>query len=164
MRFKMIEKNTYPISQALEDLEYKQIADLDENLTDGEGWEFYSSGQIRRATVFENKLAGRVGNFFEEYEVEIIVSDSELRGSCNCSRTGQFCKHMLALLYCWVNDAEGFTNVGDSLLELKSYEKERLLEIVANIIIHDPKNIERFLYSEESFDDLDTGYDHYFDY
>ena len=98
-----------------------------------------------------------MGNFIEEYEVEIIVLGEELRSSCNCSRTGEICKHVIALLYGWVNDSEGFFDVGDSLQELCGFSRERLLKIVTNIIRHDPKNIERFLYSEPTFDDPDYG-------
>lgn len=144
-----------PISPLLTDFNLEQIAALDQELTDGEGWEFYSNGQIKCATVFENKLSGRVGNFIEEYEVEIVVMGEEVRSSCNCSRTGEICKHVIALLYSWVNDTEGFLDVGDSLQKLRSYDRERLLEIVVNIIRHDPKNIERFLYSELTSDDCD---------
>jgi len=151
-------KTTHPISPALADLDYEQIVNLDQELADGEGWEFYSSGQISRATVFENKLSGRVGNYAEEFEVEIVVSGDELRSSCNCSGSGEICKHVIALLYCWVNDSEGFLDVGDSIQELSSYNRDRLLEIVTNIIRHDPKNIERFLYSEPIYDDTEHSF------
>ena len=148
-------KTSYQISPLLMDLGYEQISTLDQETTDGEGWEFYSTGQIQNATVFENKISGRVGNFTEEYHVEIVFIDDEIRSSCNCNHTGQICKHVLALLYGWVNDGEGFINVGDSLQELENYNRDRLLEIITNVIRHDPKNIERFLYSEPSFDEID---------
>ena len=148
-------KAIHPVSPVLHDLDYEQVATLDQELTAGDGWEFYSNGQIKCATVFENKISGRVGNFIEEYEIEIVVSGKEIRSSCNCSRTGVICKHVIALLYSWVNDTEGFTDVGDSLQELRGFKRERLIEIVTNIIRHDPKNIERFLHSEPAFDEPD---------
>lgn len=151
----MAKEILHPILPFLTELEFDQVADLDQKLVGGEAWEFYSDGQIKRATVFENKLSGHVGNYLEEYEVEIIVEGDELRGSCNCSRSGGICKHVIALLYSWVNDQEGFLNVGDSLQELDSYDRERLLEIVVNIIRYDPKNFERFLYQEASFEEPD---------
>ena len=50
----MTKESQHPILPFLTELDFDQIASLDQKLVGGEAWEFYSHGQIKRATVFEN--------------------------------------------------------------------------------------------------------------
>lgn len=145
----------YPISPDLLSLRESQIAKLDQDETQGEGWECYCNGYIAHATVFQNKISGRVQNFIEEFFVQITVDQHEITTLCTCGERGGVCKHIVALLYSWVNDSEGFTNIADSLANMRSLDKENLLEMIGRTLLNDPRNLVFFQGERNTEDDFD---------
>lgn len=131
----------YPIAPELLSITQQQIMQLDQDSMDGAGWEYYMHGFVSGATVFQDTLIGQVRELTIVNNVEIKVSGPEIYTSCSCSRTGGVCKHAIALLYSWTNDADSFIDVGKSIAEIERLSKERLLSALRRILIHDPKYI-----------------------
>jgi len=129
----------------LRQLQLEHIEALDREVAGGKALEFYENSQITRATVFRNKISGRIGNFLEGYDVEISLHGDEIATSCTCRRSHRICKHSVALLYSWVNDGRDFLDVGLTLQEIKAMDKDRLVEIVSNIIRQNPSFADLFL-------------------
>jgi hypothetical protein len=147
---------SYKVSSNLYDLTEQQVAILDHEATDGNGWAFYCNSYISHPTVFVNKISGRFQNFNEDDHVEIRVDDKQITTSCSTCRRGEICVHCIALLYCWVYDNDSFTNVADSIKELQGRDKTELIEIIARMLVKDFANLE--LVNEKSDDD-DDDYD-----
>ncbi len=133
------------IEKNLRSINMGQVQSLDEQITKGNGWEYYESAQITRATIFKNKISAEVGNFLETYQVKLSVHGQEISGSCTCGRARRLCKHMVALLYAWVQDGNDFTDVERQLDEITKMDKEDLVKIVSNIIRANPEYIELFM-------------------
>ncbi len=133
------------IARELRELGYDQIAAFDEEATRGEALAYYDNSQIEKAVVYRNKISGRVGNYFENYQVKIVIHGNEITSICECDSERRICRHAIALLYCWVNDAQDFLNVAEVLNKIEKVEKTRLLEIVANILQHEPHMAQAFL-------------------
>jgi len=153
----MNEKNdNFRISNDLTSLTEQQISYLDQEVSEGKGWEFYCNGQVIQSTVFQNRLSGIVVENFDQFSVEVKISDSQIIGTCNCGIRGQICKHVVALLYSWVNDGEGFEDVGNSLRLLENKNKEELLAIISRMIVNNPRNI---VYCAEDDTILDDGFE-----
>ena len=127
-------ENDDSISAELQSLGYAQIAAFDEEATEGEALLFYENSQIENAVVYKNKLSGRVGNFFENYEVRLELHGNEITSTCTCDSERKICLHAIALLYGWINDAADFMNLSHVLADIKKIDKSRLMDIVANII------------------------------
>lgn len=151
----MMKTKDYPISPDLLSLTESQIAKLDQDATEGEGWECYCNGYIAHASVFQNKISGRVRNYVEDYFVEITVDSHEITAFCTCGQSRGVCPHVVALLYSWVNDTEGFTNIADSLNNLRSLDKENLLEVIGRILLNDPRNLVFFKSDSNPEEDFD---------
>jgi uncharacterized Zn finger protein len=140
----------------LQQLDYAQIQSLDQEVAGGKALEYYENSQISRATVFRNKISGRVGNFLEGYDVEIVVHGAEIAVSCSCRRSRRICKHAVALLYSWINDSRDFLDIGVTLQEIKAMDKDRLIEIVSNILRINPSFVDLFLAKNISdWDDIE---------
>ena len=131
----------YPIAEELLSITQEQVVQLDQEIADGEGWEFYSKGFVSGATVFQDTILGQVRELTAINTIEIKVRNREIYTSCSCSRTGGICKHAIALLYCWTNDNDSFINVGTSLEKLEKFDKEELLNILKRILVRDPQYI-----------------------
>ncbi len=134
-------EQTFDISKDLLSITEREVSILDQEVSNGEGWISYSNGQIVKPIVFKNKLSGLFYEHFREFSVEIQVNGAEISTRCNCGKNGAICKHVVALLYCWINDSDGFTNISYSLEEFKKKNKDELLEILARIFIKNPQNI-----------------------
>ena len=138
-------KDNQSIVKKLQELSYEQIAAFDEEATRGEALAYYDNSQIEGAVVFRNKVSGRVGNYFENYLVKVSIYDNEISSACECDNERKICHHAIALLYAWVNDAQDFLNIATVLEEIEKMDKERLLDIVANILQHEPHMAQAFL-------------------
>lgn len=150
-------QKSYKISSNLYDLTEQQVARLDHEATDGQGWAFYCNSYITHPTVFVNKISGRFQNFTEDNLVEIRVDENQITTFCSTCRRGEICIHCIALLYCWIYDNECFTNVADSIKQLESKDKTELIEIIARMLVKDFANLE--LVDEKSNDDDDYSLD-----
>lgn len=149
--------NSYKISNNLSDLTEQQVALLDHEAAGGEGWAFYCNSYITHPTVFINRICGRFKNFTEDNLVEIEVDDKQITTSCSTCRRGEICVHCIALLYCWIYDAESFVNVADSIKRLHDKNKSELIEIIARMLVKDFANLE--LVNEKNNDDADDDYE-----
>ncbi|HEX9973256.1 MAG TPA: SWIM zinc finger family protein [bacterium] len=147
-------KEEYEISSALKAITEKQIGILDQENTNGEGWEYYCNGQIVRAAVLKNQISGTIREFLEEFHVTIQVDEHEIMTSCSCGARNGVCNHIVALLYSWINDQQDFINIGTLIERLHDLEKQDLINLLQRIIEHDPINA-RFLdnpeYDENDF-------------
>jgi uncharacterized Zn finger protein len=141
-------KEEYEISSALKAITEKQIGILDQENINGEGWEYYCSGQIVQAAVLKNKISGTIREFLEQFQVTIQVDEHEIMTSCSCGERNGVCKHVVALLYSWVNDQQDFINIGTLVERLHDFEKQDLINLLQRIIEHDPGNA-RFLDNQE---------------
>jgi len=146
------------IANDLTSLNLSQIEALDRNATDGTSREYYESCQITSATVYRNKLSGHVGNFLESNKVELTIHGNEITSSCSCQESREICKHAVSLLYSWVNDGIDFTDIETVLEEIREMDKDRLVDIIANIIRINPSYIDIFLakYKPE-WDEIDPN-------
>ena len=144
------------IYSELKELDFEQVKAFDAQVTDGEALPYYDSIQVSRAAVFRNKLSGRVGNYFESYDVDVTLQDKELMSNCSCGHSRKLCVHGISLLYAWVNDGDDFVDVGNKLREIEKMTKDELLKVVLNIVRINPNLIELFLMKNtEDWDELD---------
>ncbi len=149
-------ENDDTIADELKKIGYEQIAVFDADATDGEALSYYENSQVENAVVYRNKISGRVGNFFEKYDVRITLHEQEIISTCTCDSGSELCVHAIALLYGWVNDAPDFLNIANVLNDLKKMDKAKLLEIVANIIQQQPHMAEIFLARKKlDWDEID---------
>ena len=99
------------ISPILTNISQQQIAILDQENTNGEGWNYYCNGQVIHAVVFRNKLLGIIREYIEDFKVQIKVDEHEISCSCSCDSENVICKHIVALLYSWIYDQNEFINL-----------------------------------------------------
>ena len=145
-----------PIDAGLLELGYEQIAAFDEEATRGEALAFYENSQIENAVVLRNKISGSVGNYFENFQVKVVVAGNEISSTCECDNERKICRHAISLLYAWVNDAQDFLNIADVLREIEKMDRQRLVDVVGNIIQHEPHMAQVFLKKKEiDWDEID---------
>lgn len=152
---KDFDEEEHAISPELLKINERQIAILDQENADGEGWDYYCNGQVFRATIFENRISGTVRELVEAFDVEIKADEDELTTSCSCGTKEGVCKHIIAFLYSWVNDRDDFLNVGNSMKKLDKMDRGELLEIIGRVIQNDPTNVRFFFNREFDDDELD---------
>jgi len=145
----------YPISEDLLNLTHEQIESLDQEATGGEGFDYYCAGNILKASVFLNRVAGIVRDFEFDYIARAEVRGDKILTACSCSRNGLICKHVIALLYSWVNDSADFTDVGECLRQLQYRDKESLLEVIGRFMLKDPTNADLLDEPDSTQDDYD---------
>jgi hypothetical protein len=143
-------EETYEIAPELKEINEHQIGILDQETTEGEGWDYYCNGQIIRAAVAGNRISGTVRDYLEEFDVVIRVDQHEITTSCTCGTRQGVCKHIVALLYSWIHDKEDFINIGNQVKKLQSMDKQQLIDVIERILQNDPINIRFF--SDHSFD------------
>jgi hypothetical protein len=140
-----MKKPNHDISPDLKSLDSSHVMALDRRVAHGKAEQYYENAMISRASVFRNQLFGRVGNYLESFDVSISVHGKEISSSCTCGHARKICKHTVALMYSWVNDAQEFLDIGNSLNEIHDMDRERLIEIVIKILQHNPEYIDFFL-------------------
>ncbi|MBN1465898.1 SWIM zinc finger family protein [candidate division KSB1 bacterium] len=144
------------VAVELKNLDYAQIAAFDQEAADGEALLFYENSQIENAVVYRNKLSGRIGNFFENYDVRIELHGKEITNSCTCSSERKICLHAIALLYGWINDADDFMNLSHVLADIEKIAKSQLMDIVTNILQRQPHMAALFLARKKlDWDEID---------
>ncbi len=146
-----VEKSENTISTQLSDITHRQVALMDQENTDGEGWNYYCNGQVIYASVFRNELSGIVREYIQEFKVKIKIEEHEISCTCTCDSENLLCRHVVALLYSWVNDKDEFTDVGNFIEKLHNMDKTLLIEMVKRFVIDDPQNI-RFLKEEKDLE------------
>ena len=123
--------------------QFKSVSEADlRNYTDpgslSNGRSYYRNGYIsrtaRRGATLSGLSQGSSGGPYR-VEAELLPRESPERGplagwSCTCPRGG-FCKHIVALIFAWINAPERFAprrEVGELLAERSREELLRLLE------------------------------------
>jgi len=149
-------EETYKISHELKYINERQVGILDQENIDGEGWEYYCTGQIIRAAVLGNRITGTIREYFDEFNVEIRVDSHEVTTSCSCGTRQGVCKHIVALLYSWINDKDDFINIGDKMKQLHGMKKQELIDVIERIIQNDPINVRFFRDRSLDGDGLDV--------
>ncbi len=149
-------EETYEIAPELKNINERQIGILDQENTDGEGWDYYCNGQIVRAAVSGNRISGIVRDYIEEFNVVIRVDEHEITTSCSCGTRDGVCKHIIALLYSWIHDKDDFINIGDQVKKLQGMEKQQLINVIERIIQNDPINIRYFVDYSFDLDSVDV--------
>ncbi|NOZ61215.1 MAG: hypothetical protein GXO74_06000 [Calditrichaeota bacterium] len=141
------------IVEELMNISERMVALLDNENTDGESWDYYCNGQVVKAAVFRNKITATVREVVDEFQIQIIADGRQLLSSCSCGARDRLCKHVISLLYSWVNDREDFLDVGRMVENLDSMEKSELVEVIERILRTDPSKA-RFLKRryEDEFD------------
>ena len=137
-------KNEHEISTQLTDITQRQVTILDQENTDGEGWNYYCNGQVIHASVFKDEISGIIREYLEDYKVKIKVYDREISCVCTCDSENLICRHVVALLYSWVNDQAEFTNISDFVTKLQDIDKKNLIDMVQKFVIDDPRNLQYF--------------------
>jgi uncharacterized Zn finger protein len=133
------------IDPELQNLDLSQVEALDREAIGGKGLAYYDTAMISHPAVFHNHISGRVGNYVENHDVRITFHENEIAGSCPCQRSRKICKHIVALLYSWVNDSEEFLDIEEVLQQVRSMKKEELVGIVENILRQSPEFADLFL-------------------
>ena len=145
------------ISQ-LKNLALHQVEALDREATGGKGLAYYENALISHPAVYHNHISGRVGNYLENYDVRITFHENEIAGSCPCQRSHKICKHIVALLYSWVNDSDEFLDIQTVLQHVHTMKKGELVEIVENILRQNPEFADLFLHKQPlDWDEIDPS-------
>jgi uncharacterized Zn finger protein len=150
------DEDLYTIAPELREINERQIGILDQENTDGEGWDYYCNGQIVRAAVLGNRISGTIREYTEEFDVVIRVDLHEVTTSCTCGTKQGVCKHIVALLYSWIHDKEDFINIGDQIKKLHDMEKQQLIDVIERIVQNDPINVRFFSDYSLDFNELDV--------
>ena len=150
------DEDLYTIAPELREINERQIGILDQENTDGEGWNYYCNGQIVRAAVLGNRISGTIREYTEEFDVVIRVDLHEVTTSCTCGTKQGVCKHIVALLYSWIHDKEDFINIGDQIKKLHNMEKQQLIDVIERIVQNDPINVRFFSDYSLDFNELDV--------
>jgi hypothetical protein len=150
------DEDLYTIAPELREINEHQIGILDQESTDGEGWNYYCNGQIVRAAVLGNRISGTIREYTEEFDVVIRVDLHEVTTSCTCGTKQGVCKHIVALLYSWIHDKEDFINIGDQIKKLHNMEKQQLIDVIERIVQNDPINVRFFSDYSLDFNELDV--------
>ncbi len=132
------------IAAALKRMTIEEVSSLDQQIMDGRGLEYYETAMVTNAAFYLNKIFGNVGNVLESFHVHITFHENEVACSCSCSRRRKICKHIIALLYAWINDRNEFMDVEKMLVRIREMDKAALLQVVENIIQHHPEFTEQF--------------------
>ncbi|MBN2008336.1 hypothetical protein JW960_03200 [candidate division KSB1 bacterium] len=138
-------------TQLLEGITQDMVSILDQESTNGEGWNYYSNGRIVHASVYQNEISGTLRELRDDICVKIKIDENEIHYSCNCNTEEGICVHIVALLYSWVFDNEEFVNMNNIINELEEFDKDSLIDVVERLLLNDPQNI-RFLQPENSFE------------
>ena len=128
----------------LTNITQKQIAILDQENTDGEGWDYYCSGRVIHALVSKNEISGIIREYLEDFKVQVKANEHEIFCVCSCNSENVICKHIVALLYSWVYDRSEFTNLDNFMNQVEDMDKDMLIKAVERFIADDPRNLKYF--------------------
>jgi len=131
---------------SINEIDIKKIAD---SIIHARGKEYYNDGLVRSLETDGNKILAEVeGNSI--YDVEISIEKGELECICSCPYDGEICKHVVAVLYQWINrNNENKTNlkIAKSLgykEYLEALSKEELIYLLLELS-KDYKEVKRNL-------------------
>src|SRR3989344_5436448 len=93
---------------SITEIDITKIAD---SVIHARGKAYYKEGLVRSLETNGKKILAEVeGNSI--YDVEISIEKGELECICSCPYDGEICKHVVAVLYQWINrNNENKTNL-----------------------------------------------------
>ena len=89
----------------------------------------------------------------DKYRVEMIVEGEKLFGRCTCAAGSGHCEHQVAVLLCWLNEANTFINYQDLRKSIRSQEKNTLVDIIINLVEVFPE-LSQFFITPVNIDDV----------
>lgn len=99
------------------------------------GRRYYRTGKIKSMKVVDDVIKARVKGNYGTYNVEIdIDDDGEIDAYCDCPYDGDGCKHIVAVLYKWIDQLQTDCLVGIKKASKKKNKKRGLYNITFNDI------------------------------
>ncbi|MFU8766187.1 MAG: hypothetical protein ACNA7I_00705 [Candidatus Methanoperedens sp.] len=121
-----------------------EIREIFSDKTFFKGQDYYDGGHVLRPVKIENTLYAQVlGSASSPYEVRAYIADSNISTECTCP-VGNMCKHGVALLLQWVNDASSFIDADKFIQTLENMNKDEIINILKNIIKQNPSLVAEF--------------------
>lgn len=127
-------------SMKLKDIDEEHIQEIaDSSAILARGLDYYESGSVISFRIEDSRIIAKVrGNNI--YDIEISAEGDKLDASCNCPYDGYGCKHIVAVLYKWINEKDKTREQTESKRtsrnidikdELAKLDKQNLVEIVS---------------------------------
>jgi uncharacterized Zn finger protein len=101
------------------------------------GWGYFESGHILNPRRQGNTLKARCwGSMPTPYRLQVTLGpEGIVAGHCSCPvGAGGHCKHVVAMLFTWVDDPEAFLEMEDLETSLQRRSKEELVVIIERMI------------------------------
>ncbi len=104
---------------SITEIDIKKIAD---SVIRARGKAYYKEGLVRSLETNGKKILAEVeGNSI--YDVEISIEKGELECICSCPYDGEICKHVVAVLYQWINRNNEKNKTNLKIAKSPEYEK-----------------------------------------
>ena len=88
----------------LDDITEDDIWDIaDSSSIVARGLNYFETGKIASMEIKEEKIIAKVYGSYGTYDVEIVPTEEGLEADCDCPYDGYGCKHIVAVLYNWIN-------------------------------------------------------------
>ncbi len=95
----------------LNDISEENIQEIaDSSAILARGLDYYERGQIKSMNVKENNISAKVHGSYGTYDVEISIENGRIHADCDCPYDGYGCKHIVAVLYKWLEDKNKKSN------------------------------------------------------
>ncbi len=100
----------------LYDITEKDIKDIAESSAIlGRGKSYYKNDMIKSMNVSDGIITAKVKGSYGTYNVEISIdADDDIEADCDCPYDGWGCKHIVAVLYKWINEKKRPSEVHDN--------------------------------------------------
>lgn len=130
------------------------------------GLDYYETGQVSSMIVSDDGIRAKVKGSFGEYDVGISIEDGEVDVECDCPFKGYGCKHIVAVLYRFINekgndkkDAKEQKKI-DLDRELGNLDRDTLLSILSHLC-HELEDVRRdvLLSMKDNPDAINQGMD-----
>ena len=124
----------------LDDITEDDIWDIaDSSSIVARGLNYFETGQIAAMDIKNDKLIAKVYGSYGTYDVEIRTTTEGLEADCDCPYDGYGCKHIVAVLYNWINKKKDIkkrkstTRVINIDKELSKLSKDELRSILLDL-------------------------------
>lgn len=122
-------------------MDWDQFTSIDlEALTTPEilerGIDYYRNGHLLTGVRIDHCLAGMVIGAGADYQVRLWIEAEKIQGRCSCPYP-DFCKHLVALAYGWVENKAKFKDLRP-LLDQALLDPTGLPALLTRLVYHDP--------------------------
>jgi uncharacterized Zn finger protein len=123
-----------------EELDIKTLSRIGTPEATAQAQELVKARQVQQGYRTANRLQGVVLDG-QPLRVEVKIQNDQLSYECDCPQEegGEVCPHVVALLWSWVEEPEGFLNQGELKERLKKYSKKELLDIILDLADRAPE-------------------------